>query len=100
MTSLAELAAQLSPQAREVLARELIRAGTPVAQPVADSVAEPVAGVGGGCRFPGDVVGPESFWRVLVGGGDAGREGPAGRLGGGGIYYSHPFAPGPMSTQW
>ena len=28
MTSLADRAAQLSPQAREVLARELIRAGT------------------------------------------------------------------------
>ena len=30
MTNLAELAAQLSPQAREMMARELIRAGTVV----------------------------------------------------------------------
>ena len=29
------------------------------------AVAEPVAVVGIGCRFPGDVVGPESFWRLL-----------------------------------
>ena len=50
VTSLAERAAQLSPQAREVLARELIRAGTVF--PV-DTVAEPVAVVGIGCRFPG-----------------------------------------------
>ena len=35
------------------------------------AVAEPVAVVGIGCRFPGDVAGPESFWRLLVDGGDA-----------------------------
>ena len=53
----------MPPHAREVLARELIRAGTVF--PV-DAVAEPVAVVGIGCRFPGDVVSPESFWRLLV----------------------------------
>ena len=47
MTSLAERAAQLSPQAREVLARELIRAGTVF--PV-DAVRR--AGGGGGDRVP------------------------------------------------
>jgi len=30
------------------------------------AVAEPVAVVGIGCRFPGDVVGPDSFWDLLV----------------------------------
>ena len=42
MTNLAELAAQLSPQAREMLARELIRAGTRC------SAVDEVAGAGGG----------------------------------------------------
>jgi phthiocerol/phenolphthiocerol synthesis type-I polyketide synthase D len=32
---------------------------------------EPVAVVGLGCRLPGDVAGPEDFWRLLERGGDA-----------------------------
>ena len=67
MTSLAERAAQLSPNAREALARELVRAGT--AFPT--DIAEPVAVVGIGCRFPGNVTGPDSFWQLLVDGVDA-----------------------------
>ena len=42
-------------------------------------VAEPVAVVGVGCRFPGDVVGPGSFWRLLVDGEDAISQVPADR---------------------
>ena len=97
MTSLAERAAQLSPQAREVLARELIRAGTVF--PV-DAVAEPVAVVGIGCRFPGDVVGPESFWRLLVNGEDAISEVPADRWDADAFYDPDPAAPGRMTTKW
>ena len=41
MTNLAALASQLSPKARELLMRELIRAGT--ALPVDSGTAEPVA---------------------------------------------------------
>ncbi len=97
MTSLAERAAQLSPQAREVLARELIRAGTVF--PV-DEVAEPVAVVGIGCRFPGGVVGPESFWRLLVNGEDAISEVPADRWDADEFYDPDPLAPGRMTTKW
>jgi phthiocerol/phenolphthiocerol synthesis type-I polyketide synthase D len=97
MTSLAQRAAQLSPQAREVMARELIRAGTVF--PV-DQVAEPVAVVGIGCRLPGDVVGPESFWRLLVNGVDAISEVPADRWDAEAFYDPDPLAPGRMTTKW
>jgi phthiocerol/phenolphthiocerol synthesis type-I polyketide synthase D len=97
VTSLAERAAQLSPQAREVLARELIRAGTvfPLHGP-----AEPVAVVGIGCRFPGNVDGPESFWRLLVDGEDAVGEVPEDRWDADEFYDPDPSAPGRMTTKW
>lgn len=66
MTSLAERAAQLSPNARAALARELVRAGTTFPT----DICEPVAVVGIGCRFPGNVTGPESFWQLLADGVD------------------------------
>lgn len=97
MTSLADRAAQMSPRAREVLARQLIRAGTVF--PV-DAVAEPVAVVGMGCRFPGDVAGPESLWRLLLNGEDAVREVPADRWDADAFYDPDPLAPGRMTTKW
>src|ERR1700689_1338155 len=96
MTSLAERAAQMSPKAREVLARELVRAGT--AFPT--EVAEPVAVGGIGCRLPGNVSGPESFWQLLVNGGDAVSEVPADRWDADAFYDPDPFAPGRMSSKW
>ena len=97
MTSLAERAAQMSPQAREVLARELIRAGTVF--PL-DALAEPVAVVGIGCRFPGNVTGPESLWRLLLDGEDAIGEVPADRWDADAFYDPDPAAPGRMTTKW
>lgn len=40
---------------------------------------EPIAVVGIGCRFPGEVSGAEDYWRFLMGRGDAIREVPEGR---------------------
>jgi phthiocerol/phenolphthiocerol synthesis type-I polyketide synthase D len=40
---------------------------------------EPIAVIGLGCRLPGDVAGPEDFWRLLASGADAVGELPAGR---------------------
>ena len=97
MTNLAERAAQLSPRAREVLARELIRVGTVF--PV-DAVAEPVAVVGVGCRFPGDVTGPASLWRLLLDGNDAVSEVRADRWDAEAFYDPNPLAPGRMTTKW
>ena len=96
MTSLAERAAQLSPNARAVLARELVRAGT--AFPT--DIAEPVAVVGIGCRFPGNVTGPESFWQLLVDGGDAIGEVPPDRWDADAFYDPDPSASGRMTTKW
>ena len=96
MTSLAERAAQLSPNARAALARELVRAGT--AFPT--DIAEPVAVVGIGCRFPGNVTGPESFWQLLVDGGDAIGEVPPDRWDADAFYDPDPSASGRMTTKW
>ncbi|KLO26333.1 type I polyketide synthase [Mycobacterium haemophilum] len=96
MTSLAERAAQLSPNARAALARELVRAGT--AFPT--DISEPVAVVGIGCRFPGNVTGPESFWQLLVDGGDAISEVPPDRWDADAFYDPDPSASGRMTTKW
>lgn len=42
-------------------------------------IREPIAIVGMGCRFPGDIHDPEFFWRFLLDGGDAIKEVPADR---------------------
>src|SRR3984885_12760890 len=96
MTSLAERAAQMSPKAREVLARELVRAGT--AFPT--EVAEPVAVVEIGCRLPGSVTGPDSFWQLLMEGRDAVDEVPPDRWDANAFYDPDPQAPGRMTTKW
>ncbi|ORB86283.1 polyketide synthase [Mycobacterium kansasii] len=96
MTSLAERAAQLSPNARAALARELVRAGT--AFPT--DIAEPIAVVGVGCRFPGNVTGPESFWQLLVDGVDTIGEVPPDRWDADAFYDPDPSTPGCMTTKW
>ncbi|MCO5994844.1 type I polyketide synthase [Actinoallomurus rhizosphaericola] len=40
---------------------------------------EPIAVIGIGCRFPGGVSGPETYWRFLLDGGDGIRAVPDGR---------------------
>ncbi|MCO5973397.1 type I polyketide synthase [Actinoallomurus soli] len=49
---------------------------TPPLSAVSD---EPIAVIGIGCRFPGGVSGPETYWRFLLDGGDGIREVPDGR---------------------
>ena len=96
MTSLADRAAQMSPKAREMLARELVRAGT--AFPT--DIAEPVAIIGIGCRLPGNVSGPESLWDLLVNGRDAVGDVPADRWDADAYYDPDPQTPGRMTTKW
>ena len=63
-------------------------------------VAEPVAVIGIGCRLPGNVSGPESFWKLLVDGRDAVGEVPADRWDADAFYDPDPQAPGRMTTKW
>ena len=96
MTSLSDRAAQLSPNARAALARELVRAGT--AFPT--DIAEPIAVVGIGCRFPGKVTGPDSFWQLLIDGVDTIGEVPPDRWDADAFYDPDPAASGRMTTKW
>jgi phthiocerol/phenolphthiocerol synthesis type-I polyketide synthase D len=64
------------------------------------ATAEPVAVVGIGCRFPGGVVGPESYWTFLANGEDAIGEIPPERWDADAFYDPDPFAPGRMSSKW
>jgi acyl transferase domain-containing protein/acyl carrier protein len=61
---------------------------------------EPVAIIGIGCRFPGGVNGPESFWNALVNGLDAIAEIPASRFDINAFYDSKPATPGKVMTRW
>jgi acyl transferase domain-containing protein len=58
-----------------------------------------VAIVGMGCRFPGGVDSPESFWRLLSAGVDAIGDIPADRWDTAALYDPNPDAPGKMSTR-
>ncbi len=64
------------------------------------AVAEPVAVVGIGCRFPGDVTGPDSFWDLLVQGRNAISRIPADRWDADAFYHPDPLTPGRMTTKW
>ncbi len=60
---------------------------------------EPIAIVGIGCRFPGDVNSPETFWQFLQSGTDAVREVPADRWDINAYYDPDPATPGKMLTR-
>ncbi|PJE23916.1 MAG: polyketide synthase [Mycobacterium sp.] len=64
------------------------------------AVAEPIAVVGIGCRFPGGVVGPDSFWDLLVQGRNAISPVPADRWDAEAFYDPDPLTPGHMTTKW
>ena len=51
--------------ARFLSGSELESAAEPIASRYGGSLDEPIAVVGLGCRFPGEIAGPESLWRFL-----------------------------------
>ena len=83
----------MSPQQRAKLADEFNKISRV-------AVAEPVAVVGIGCRFPGDVTGPESFWDLLVEGRSAISRIPADRWDADAFYHPDRLTPGRMTTKW
>ncbi len=60
----------------------------------------PIAIVGIGCRFPGGVDSPKSFWRLLREEVDAITEIPPDRMDVGAYYDPRPATPGKMMTRW
>ncbi|ADO72988.1 type I polyketide synthase [Stigmatella aurantiaca] len=79
---------------------------TTVADPLAtavqvrsDSAVEPIAIVGIGCRFPGGVVDPETFWNLLIQGRDATSEAPHGRWDDESLFDPDPSAPGKFNVR-
>jgi acyl transferase domain-containing protein len=62
--------------------------------------AEPIAVVGIGCRFPGNVNSPEDFWKLLVDGRDGIAEIPKDRWDIDAFYDPDPEAAGKMVTRW
>lgn len=62
--------------------------------------AEPIAVTGMGCRFPGGVRNPESFWQLLENGIDAITEVPESRWDAAELYDPDTAAPGRMNTRY
>ncbi|AGC61841.1 phenolpthiocerol synthesis type-I polyketide synthase PpsB [Mycobacterium liflandii 128FXT] len=83
----------MTAQQRAALSEEFSRASR-------TTTAEPVAVVGIGCRFPGNVTGPDSFWDLLVEGGNAISGIPAERWDADDYYHPDPLTPGHMTTKW
>ena len=61
---------------------------------------EPIAITGIGCRFPGGVHDPLSFWKLLSEGMDAIQEIPPDRIDVDRYYNPRPGTPGKMATRW
>ncbi|HXE05850.1 MAG TPA: beta-ketoacyl synthase N-terminal-like domain-containing protein, partial [Bryobacteraceae bacterium] len=60
----------------------------------------PLAIIGIGCRFPGNVQSPRDFWHLLLSGTDAITTVPRDRWDAGAYYDSDAYAPGRTNTKW
>lgn len=67
---------------------------------MSDPARDPVAIVGIGCRFPGAVVDPASFWAFLSEGRDAIGEIPQSRIDLAHYFDARPATPGRIMTRW
>jgi acyl transferase domain-containing protein/NADPH:quinone reductase-like Zn-dependent oxidoreductase/NADP-dependent 3-hydroxy acid dehydrogenase YdfG len=63
-------------------------------------LAEPIAIIGIGCRFPGNVASAPDFWNLVRSGTDAIREVPPERWDASAYYSTDPHEPGRMNSRW
>lgn len=63
-------------------------------------IKQPVAIIGIGCRFPGGVNDPQSFWELLINGVDAITEIPSDRWSIESHYHPEPRVPGKSYSRW
>jgi len=96
MSEFFDRVSKLSPKRLAYLATEL----NAELERLKSAATEPLAVVGVGCRFPGGVTGPDSFWQLLVDGRDAITEVPPDRWDLDAYYDPDPDAPGKVSTRW
>ncbi|MCP5425306.1 MAG: SDR family NAD(P)-dependent oxidoreductase [Gammaproteobacteria bacterium] len=85
-----------SPVKRALQALEAMQAKL---QAVEFAAREPIAVIGVGCRFPGGVDSPESFWRLLSDGIDAITEVPPDRWDADAFYHPQPQTPGKICNR-
>lgn len=86
MRSVSSRILALTAQQRAALSDEFARAAR-------TAMTEPVAVVGMGCRFPGNVTGPETFWELMVEGRNAISDIPADRWDAEAFYDADPLTP-------
>lgn len=86
----------LTPLQRAFLALENARARIATLE---NTAREPIAIIGIGCRIPGGVDSPESFWRLLENGTDAIREVPTDRWDAEALFDPDPDVAGRMTTK-
>ncbi|MHB1131379.1 MAG: type I polyketide synthase, partial [Chloroflexota bacterium] len=75
-------------------------AGGPLSRAARRHERQPIAIIGIGCRLPGGVDGPESYWRLLWDKVDAITEIPVDRFDARTYYDPRPATPGKMATRW
>src|SRR5947209_1128439 len=97
MSDIIKLITELPAEKRAALAALLLRGqGTALRQ----EVRAPIAIIGIGCHFPGDVNNAASYWELLREGRDAITEVPSDRWDIDAYYDPDPDAPGRMRTRW
>ena len=91
-----ERVSKLSPKRLAILATEL----QSKLEAIERRQKEPIAVIGIGCRFPGGVSTPDTYWELLCNGVDAIMEVPASRWDIDAYYRPAPPLPGKMTTRW